>query len=90
MKLAKEDAIISTINGSECLRKHAVEFMREFDEWPEKYKYCPYGNFIARMSLKHERTPCGIEYLGEDLDYEYLDEMMAEAIVKNGGKTWQD
>ena len=86
MELAKEDAIIRTINGSECLRKHAVEFMREFDGWPEKYKYCPYGNFIARMKLKHERAPCGVEYL----DYEYLNEMMAEAIVKNGGETWQD
>jgi len=54
------------------LYSSAVSFMKNYKGRQ------PYRHFIESMGLKNERTPDNIKWLGNELDYKSLNEMMKD------------
>lgn len=61
------------INNDEPLYRAAVAFTQGAPTVKR-----PYRRFIYTAGLNEERTPDGFKYLGQNLDYAALNEMMKE------------
>ena len=63
------------INNDEALYRNACDFMWNF------YKVeHPYSSYIRWCGLENEKTPDGIRYISNRLDYRELDNMMFELV----------
>ena len=58
--------------GQDPLYTEAVAFVKDY-----KGKQ-PYVDFLESCGLDSQKTPDGINYVSEELDYKRLDEMMME------------
>ena len=63
------------INNDEALYRNACDFMRNFN----KGKH-PYSSYIRWCGLENEKTPDGIRYISNRLDYRELNNMMFELV----------
>lgn len=60
------------INNDYPLYQGAVDFMKDYKGRR------PYKDFIMDCGLDAQRTPDRVKWLGQDLDYKALNEMMRE------------
>lgn len=76
--------VAMTINNDKSLYSAAVEWMRTVNRLPDvpgqPGREAPYVWFINLLDLMDDKTPDGVEWISEDLDYEALNEMMWELI----------
>jgi hypothetical protein len=64
------------INNTYEIYKGAVEFMQSNPD-----SKTPYKDFVASCGLDTQKTADGAHYMGEDLNYAELDDMMRELIA---------
>jgi len=65
------------INNDEFMYEEAVRFMKKEENIHAKH---PYKSFILDYGLQSEKTPDGIKFLSNNLDYKALNEMMLELV----------
>ena len=63
------------INNDEPLYRSACNYMRTHKDTKK-----PYAGFIRSMWMQDDKTPDGIKWISNLLDYEALNEMMKEMI----------
>lgn len=62
--------------GEEPIYNGAVDFMKNDNPDPQN----SYRAFVVSCGLEAQKTPDGVAYMGDTLDYEDLNRMMADLI----------
>ena len=60
------------LNNDEPTYRSAVEFIKDYKGSQ------PYVDFLESCGLDAQKTPDGVRYVSEELDYKHLNEMMME------------